>query len=298
MADGSQKSHALDDVYAAQPDEDYPGAKQRSRPGQGPYEEVYEKVLDPLTGRSVSLKPANKAFLASRARRAAHAASKPSSSIPTPSSNSATRSSMSSTNQSSLSWRQVLLVLLFLPLLSQFLTSTYTFTISSRLAPPLRKWWSRTPINIFRADFKEFTLDDLAKFDGSDPWLPVYLAIDGDVYDVTKNRRIYGRGGSYNLMTGIDASRSFVTGCFATHRTHDLRGLSPEELKSLDHWKSFFATHEKYTLIGRVLLPPIDPDSPIPPPCDDSAPGEAASARGSDAPGPVSETASPHHQEL
>jgi hypothetical protein len=30
---------------------------------------------------------------------------------------------------------------------------------------------------------------------------------------------------------GVDAARSFATGCFATHRTHDLRGLSEDELR-------------------------------------------------------------------
>lgn len=30
---------------------------------------------------------------------------------------------------------------------------------------------------------------------------------------------------------GRDASRSFITGCFQTHLTHDLRGISEEELK-------------------------------------------------------------------
>jgi hypothetical protein len=30
---------------------------------------------------------------------------------------------------------------------------------------------------------------------------------------------------------GRDASRSFVTGCFQTHLTHDLRGLTDDQLK-------------------------------------------------------------------
>lgn len=30
---------------------------------------------------------------------------------------------------------------------------------------------------------------------------------------------------------GRDAARAFATGCFATHRTHDVRGLSQRELK-------------------------------------------------------------------
>jgi len=33
---------------------------------------------------------------------------------------------------------------------------------------------------------------------------------------------------------GVDAARSFGTGCFATHRTHDLRGLTDNELRVSD----------------------------------------------------------------
>ncbi len=46
----------------------------------------------------------------------------------------------------------------------------------------------------------DFTPVQLGMYDGSDPELPVYLGIDGKVYDVSKNRRIYGKGGSYNMM--------------------------------------------------------------------------------------------------
>lgn len=45
-----------------------------------------------------------------------------------------------------------------------------------------------------------FSPEELGKFDGRDRWLPVYVGIKGEVYDVTKNRRVYGAGGSYNMM--------------------------------------------------------------------------------------------------
>jgi len=93
---------------------------------------------------------------------------------------------------------------------------------------------------------------------------------------------------------GKDAARSFGTGCFATHQTHDLRGLDEQEIqvnispfrtflpffthpplllpnffKSVEHWKKFFADSDKYHKVGRVLHRPIDPSSPIPEHCDE-----------------------------
>ncbi|KAH9030252.1 hypothetical protein EDB83DRAFT_1852909 [Lactarius deliciosus] len=80
--------------------------------------------------------------------------------------------------------------------------------------------------------------------------------------------RVYGRGGSYALMAGVDAARAFGTGCFKDHRTHDLRGLSESELKGVEHWKKFFNEHKSYAKVGRVNHPPIDPASPLPVHCD------------------------------
>jgi hypothetical protein len=79
-----------------------------------------------------------------------------------------------------------------------------------------------------------------------------------------------------------------VTGCFDTHLTHDLRGLGEAELAALQGWKDFFDNHAKYWPVGRVLLPPIDPASPIPPPCREQA-GNAPGAahRGRPRPDPV-----------
>ncbi|TDL29798.1 cytochrome b5 [Rickenella mellea] len=112
-----------------------------------------------------------------------------------------------------------------------------------------------------------FSEGGLAKFDGTDPNKPIYLAIDHDVYDVSSGRRTYGPGGSYHFMAGRDAARAFATGCFGAHRTHDVRGLTEKEEKSLNHWKEYFANSKKYPKVGKVQHPPIDPTSPIPEPC-------------------------------
>jgi hypothetical protein len=94
-----------------------------------------------------------------------------------------------------------------------------------------------------------------------------YFLISGDVYDVTEGRGWYGRGGSYHHFAGKDAARAYVTGCFEDHLTHDVRGLSEEQLKGIEHWKKFYDKHHKYHKIGRVLHDPIPSDAPLPKPC-------------------------------
>ncbi|OBZ71833.1 Membrane steroid-binding protein 1 [Grifola frondosa] len=106
-----------------------------------------------------------------------------------------------------------------------------------------------------------FSEQMLAKFDGSDPGKPLYIAIDGDVYDVSSNRATYGPGGSYHIMAGRDAARAYGTGCFATHLTHDLRELSEKEMKGVQHWKKFYADSKKYAKVGRVSHPRSTPQA-------------------------------------
>lgn len=65
---------------------------------------------------------------------------------------------------------------------------------------------------------------ELLGYDGSDPSKPIYLALNGTIYDVSSARHTYGPGGSYHVFAGKDAARGFITGCFAEDSTPDLRG--------------------------------------------------------------------------
>jgi len=63
--------------------------------------------------------------------------------------------------------------------------------------------------------------------------------------------------------------------------------------EALEHWKTFFANHEKYQHVGRVLNPKIDPSTPIPEMCrpaGEVAPGTDAARHGKGMPNPVKET--------
>ena len=93
----------------------------------------------------------------------------------------------------------------------------------------VQRWWNG-PVYLTDAE--------LLAYDGSDPAKPIYLALNGTIYDVSAGRRIYGPGGSYNVFAGKDAARGFVTGCFAEDATPDLRGVEwtyvPQDVPALD----------------------------------------------------------------
>ncbi|RXK36651.1 hypothetical protein M231_06038 [Tremella mesenterica] len=283
-------SDSPESVYKNTEWDDIPGAHRRTRPGTAPREQIYDTVLDAY-GNQVSSKPANQPFLKGQrarlehqARSAAQEESRRRRAVEKEKERQRKRASFGDDPPSL--FPRIIIFILFLPFLCRFFTGSWDAGLGDELRPYFRKmeeWWP------WRRELQEFTPLQLAFYDGT-PDRPVYLAIAGEVYDVSKNRRVYGKGGSYNMMTGRDASRAFVTGCFETHLTHDVRGLSPDEMKGLEHWRSFFANHKDYHKIGHILNP-LDPQTPIPPPCreePDSAPGATANAHAHAKPAPVS----------
>jgi predicted heme/steroid binding protein len=137
---------------------------------------------------------------------------------------------------------------------------------------------------VLQAGPRQYTDADLNEFDGSDPTKPIYLAINGTIYDVSAGRKHYGPGGSYHFFAGHDASRAFVTSCFDTDLNPDMRGVEEmyipldnpavdsqwpsgelkkrkqiekrdakiEVYKALKHWVDFFEKSPKYPKIGQV----------------------------------------------
>ncbi|KAG7839912.1 hypothetical protein KL942_002711 [Ogataea angusta] len=117
---------------------------------------------------------------------------------------------------------------------------------------------------------REFTLEQLAAFNGIDRTLPVYISINGTVFDVTAARdEHYGPGCTYQAFSGRDCTRLFATGCFE-HReqhTHDMRGLdNTEAAMRAARWLEYFANHPRYWRAGSVKLPECM--GPPPPQCD------------------------------
>ncbi|KAI7850197.1 cytochrome b5-like heme/steroid binding domain-containing protein [Circinella umbellata] len=96
------------------------------------------------------------------------------------------------------------------------------------------------------------TVSELAKYDGSNAELGIYVAIKGDIFDVSENTGAYGAGAGYNCFAGKDASRALgksslkLEDCVA-----DYSVLTEKELETLDQWHAFFS--KKYNIIGRVV---------------------------------------------
>ncbi|KAJ3121625.1 hypothetical protein HK098_003517 [Nowakowskiella sp. JEL0407] len=139
---------------------------------------------------------------------------------------------------------------------SYMITDTFTFGI---LIPNLRRYLPKREVT--------FTPQQLLQYDGSDESKPIYLAILGKVYDVTAGKSTYGKGGGYNFFAGREGARAFSTGCFKTHLTHDLRGLTEQQINDIKEWAEFYEKSEKYFYVGKLLNPPIDSKSPTPEPC-------------------------------
>ena len=87
--------------------------------------------------------------------------------------------------------------------------------------------WTDLQLTLRLVQHGPYDLTDaqLSIYNGSDPTLPILVAVNGTIYDVSASPHFYGPGGSYSFFAGRDATRSFVTGCFDTDLNGDLRGV-------------------------------------------------------------------------
>ncbi|KAK6346409.1 hypothetical protein TWF730_010735 [Orbilia blumenaviensis] len=139
----------------------------------------------------------------------------------------------------------------------------------------VRKYWN----GIKRTFTKPIYLDEatLALYNGTDPELPIYLSINGTIYDVTEGRSKYGPGGGYSFFAGRDASRAYITGDFKNDLTWDVSGIDEERVQQgLGHWVKFFANHDIYTFVGYLVRDPTKAkvEAPEPEPESEHKPDE------------------------
>lgn len=101
---------------------------------------------------------------------------------------------------------------------------------------------------------RDFTIKELRPYDGNQPDGRVLVAVNGNVYDVTKGKRFYGPGGPYATFAGRDASRNLATFSVVPNDKEeydDLSDLGAMEMDSVRDWDMQFK--EKYDYVGKLL---------------------------------------------
>lgn len=109
----------------------------------------------------------------------------------------------------------------------------------------------------FEASVRMFTPEELARYDGRQKRGKRYLAILGEVYDVSKSDA-YGDSG-YGYFVGKDASRAFFTGKFDGPTQDDLSDLDDEACRAVADWREFYRNHKVYTFKGKLVGRYFDP---------------------------------------
>ena len=111
---------------------------------------------------------------------------------------------------------------------------------------------SEPPEPLPEAEEGDYSVSEIAIYDGSDPAKPLLIGIRGHVYDVTRGRSFYGPGGPYGMFAGKDCTRALAKMAFDEELfTGDVDGLEPDELEKLDEWIEMF--EGKYRRVGRLL---------------------------------------------
>ncbi|KAE8227041.1 hypothetical protein CF319_g462 [Tilletia indica] len=95
------------------------------------------------------------------------------------------------------------------------------------------------------------SVEQLRSFDGSNASLPLLIALDRRVYDVSSKRDVYGPGGGYETFSGRDSTRNFAL--YSTEAKDDgscIDDLGEKEVKMLAEWRKWFDDH--YPLVAVI----------------------------------------------
>jgi len=113
---------------------------------------------------------------------------------------------------------------------------------------------------------RNFTVKQLAYFDGKKDKdgedKPVYLALDGTVFDVSGGRKFYGPDGPYEVFAGHECGVSLAKMSFDSEHLNDFDGvqdLRHGEKIELENWVEKFTYYRSYPIMGSVI-----PDDKIP----------------------------------
>mmetsp|Transcript_5861 Transcript_5861/g.13029 ORF Transcript_5861/g.13029 Transcript_5861/m.13029 type:complete len:255 (+) Transcript_5861:198-962(+) len=107
---------------------------------------------------------------------------------------------------------------------------------------------------------RNYTASQLAYFDGTadDKGCnkPVYLSLEGTVFDVSKGRDFYGPDGPYALFAGHECGVAMAKLSFDTKHLDDVEGcskLNPGEKTELEGWVDKFLHYRCYPVMGKLV---------------------------------------------
>lgn len=153
--------------------------------------------------------------------------------------------------------------------LSYFVTGTPLWGSETKLTN--FKYLNHIATHPFTHNTRVFSEEELSLYDGAHGKQHIFVAVNGSVYDVSVNPQSYGPLGGYHFFAGRDAARAFVTGCFRSDLTHDLRGLDFDNANAVvAGWQRFFEKSHKYWKVGTVVHESLE-GKPMWPPCEKGA---------------------------
>uniref|UniRef100_A0A6T6I1N8 Cytochrome b5 heme-binding domain-containing protein n=1 Tax=Craspedostauros australis TaxID=1486917 RepID=A0A6T6I1N8_9STRA len=108
---------------------------------------------------------------------------------------------------------------------------------------------------------RNFTFAQLKEFDGTNDEKtgepkPVYLSLDGAVFDVSGGRNFYGPGGPYENFAGHECGVALAKMSLDTEHLDDLEGCSKlnfGEKTELESWVQKFTYFRGYPVKGRLV---------------------------------------------
>lgn len=103
---------------------------------------------------------------------------------------------------------------------------------------------------------RDFTPEQLRDFDGIKE-KKIFIALKGDVYDVTPSSEFYGAEGAYHCFAGRNASRAMAKLSFdeAELSNPNLTDLGPFEKDTLESWVEKFKYVKQYEIVGKLSTP-------------------------------------------
>ncbi|XP_028393201.1 membrane-associated progesterone receptor component 1-like [Dendronephthya gigantea] len=130
--------------------------------------------------------------------------------------------------------------------------SVYFKTILRNRKPQMREE-SRMNETTSLFELRGYTMSELSSCNGSNG--TIYIALNGKIFDVTKDKKQYDSGGCYKMLAGRDASRAFATLTFDVNSLRsqydDLSDLNEIQKSNLYEWEKIYT--EKYKIVGKIV---------------------------------------------